>query len=470
MTPWSSQIHRCSRAKGPGKQKETQAKHLLGGTLLASGRGHVGETATENHMINGFKIFLRGRCQKSDFRNGAFIQILYKVARIANGLVVGSQRPLKLLSPAKGDRRKFRSQTSDNMDRCKAEMGRVRDENRREEKRRDETKRDEKRREKKKTEHQKKESLRRKKIQVREKVGKSRNTMFFQWCVAPEGRKVGSLSGGCVAMWSDERWKIAHRCGAKHMSKSKCTKHTMLGPLLEIEMSKSARRCGAKHIWKSKWTTPCSDHFWKLTCRKSARRCCAKHIWKSKCTKHAMLGPLLEVDMSKKCTPLWREAHFEVKMYKTRNARTTFGSWHVEKVHAIVARSTFRSQKCKKLTGSGTFGSWHVEKVHTIVARSTFGSQNVQNTPCSDTTFGSWHVEKAHTVVARSTFRSQKCKKMTGSEHFWTFRCRFVRQAQGIVHRVKSAQNVRARDISRGSEKIHFQWQAQYKRHVHQRC
>ena len=29
-------------------------------------------------------------------------------------------------------------------------------------------------------------------------------------------------------------------------------------------------------------------------------------------------GPLLEVEMSKKCTPLWPEAHFEVKMYKTR--------------------------------------------------------------------------------------------------------------------------------------------------------
>ena len=29
-----------------------------------------------------------------------------------------------------------------------------------------------------------------------------------------------------------------------------------------------------------------------------------------------MFGPLLEVEMSKKCTPLWREAHFEVKMLK----------------------------------------------------------------------------------------------------------------------------------------------------------
>ena len=36
-------------------------------------------------------------------------------------------------------------------------------------------------------------------------------------------------------------------------------------------------------------------------------------------------GALLEVEMSKKCTPLWREAHFEVKMYKAHRVRTTFG-------------------------------------------------------------------------------------------------------------------------------------------------
>ena len=60
--------------------------------------------------------------------------------------------------------------------------------------------------------------------------------------------------------------------------------------------------------------TPGPDHFWKLRCRKSARRCGAKHISKSKCTKHQGFGPLLEVEMSKKCTPLWREAHFQVKM------------------------------------------------------------------------------------------------------------------------------------------------------------
>ena len=64
-------------------------------------------------------------------------------------------------------------------------------------------------------------------------------------------------------------------------------------------------------------STPASDHFWKLRCRKSARRCGAKHISKSKCTKHRSFGPLLEVAMSKKCTPLRREAHLEVKKLKT---------------------------------------------------------------------------------------------------------------------------------------------------------
>ena len=156
----------------------------------------------------------------------------------------------------------------------------------------------------------------------------------------------------------DERGKIARRCGAKHISKSKCIKHTMLG------------------------------HFWKLRCRKSARRCGAKHISKSKCIKHLSVGPLLEVAMSKKCTPLWREAYFEVKMYKAPQCRTTFGSCDVEKVHAVVARSTFRSQNVQSTPCSDTFGSCDVEKVHAIVARSAFRSQ-IDKTPHVRATFKS---------------------------------------------------------------------------------
>ena len=67
----------------------------------------------------------------------------------------------------------------------KAEVGRVR----REEERREEKRREEKRRRK----SQRRERVKRQKMQVREKVGQSRNTLFFQWFVAPEGRKVSSL-------------------------------------------------------------------------------------------------------------------------------------------------------------------------------------------------------------------------------------------------------------------------------------
>ena len=85
---------------------------------------------------------------------------------------------------------------------------------------------------------------------------------------------------------SDNFWKLrcrkrARHCGAKHISKSKCTKHTRFGPLLEVEMSK---KCAvvARSTFPSQnvQSTPFSDHFWQLRCRKSARRCGAKHISK----------------------------------------------------------------------------------------------------------------------------------------------------------------------------------------------
>ena len=170
---------------------------------------------------------------------------------------------------------------------------------------------------------------------------------------------------------SDHFWKLrcrksARRRGAKHISKWKCTKHTTFGPLLEVAMSKKCTPLWREAHFQVKMykthhvrttfggcdvekvhavvarstfpsenvqNTPRSDHFWGLRCRKSARRCGAKHISKSKCTKHQGFGPLLEVQMSKKCTPLWREAHFEVKMLKPPGVRTTFGGSDVASLH-----------------------------------------------------------------------------------------------------------------------------------------
>ena len=120
--------------------------------------------------------------------------------------------------------------------------------------------------------------------------------------------------------------KSARCCGAKHISKSKCTKHTSSGPLLEVAMPKKCTPARSTFASEKAQRTSPSDHFWKLRCRKSARRCGALHISKSKCAKHTSSGPLLEVAMSKKCTPLWREAHVQVKELKAPHLRTTFGS------------------------------------------------------------------------------------------------------------------------------------------------
>ena len=188
---------------------------------------------------------------------------------------------------------------------------------------------------------------------------------------------------------------MALRCGAKHISKSKCRKHTSSGPLLAVEMLKKCtplwreahfevkmykthqRRntfgsCDVEKVHavvarstfgsQNVQSTPWSEHFWQLRCRKSARRCGAKHISKSKCTKHTILGPLLEVQISKKCTPLWREAHLEVKMLKALGVRTTFGSSELEKVHAVVARSTFGGQNVKSTRGSDHFWKFRSRK------------------------------------------------------------------------------------------------------------
>ena len=59
-------------------------------------------------------------------------------------------------------------------------------------------------------------------------------------------------------------------------------------------------------------------------------------------------GPLLEVEMLKKCAPLWREARLEVKSVKNCHGRGTVGSCDVEKVQEDVARITFDGDPMSK--------------------------------------------------------------------------------------------------------------------------
>ena len=222
-------------------------------------------------------------------------------------------------------------------------------------------------------------------MQMREKVGKSRNTVLFPMICGSGGSKS----------------RLAKVAGAEPAGQMRDEKlHAVV-----------ARSTFPSEKVQNTWV---SEHFWKLRCRKSARRCGAKHISKSKCTKHTIVGPLLEVEMSKKCTPLWREAHFEVKMYETHHCRTTFGSCDVEKVYAVAARSRFPSQ-------------------------------NVQNTPCTDH-FWKLRCRKSARRCGAKHISKSKCTKHTSApctDHFWRFRCRFAWQAQGIVDLVKSEQNVR---------------------------
>jgi len=67
-----------------------------------------------------------------------------------------------------------------------------------------------------------------------------------------------------------------------------------------------------------------------------------------------MVGALLDMAMSKKCTPLWREGHFQVKMHKAHQLRTTLGRGDVGKVHAVVARNTFGNQNAQTTPAFGS--------------------------------------------------------------------------------------------------------------------
>ena len=143
-----------------------------------------------------------------------------------------------------------------------------------------------------------------------EKVGKSRNTVFFQWFVAPEGRKVGSLKRrvqsplgrwemkNCTLLWREAHFEVK-MLKAPHV-------RTTFGNW-DVEKVYAVVARSTSRSQKCKKLTG-SEHFWKLRCRKSARRCSAKHIWKSKVQKTGGFRSLLEVEMSKKCTPLWQEA------------------------------------------------------------------------------------------------------------------------------------------------------------------
>ena len=288
-------------------------------------------------------------------------------------------------------RRKFRSQTSDNMHKWKAKS---------------------QRREEKKKEDQKRESLKRKKIQVREKVGKSRNTLFFQWFVSGGSKSRLAKAAGAepAGQMRDEKLHAVvarSTFPSQNVQNTPCSDHLRCLKVHAVVVRSTFRSQNAQKA-------PASDHFWKLRCGKSARRCGAKQISKSKCTKHTSFGPLLEVEMSKKCTPLWREADFEVK--HTRSG------------------PLLEVEMSKKCTPFWREAHFEVKMWKTPGVRTTFGDPDV--------------VSRGRRKGFCTLSKVNKKVRV-----LWHFQKRW-----------------QAWDIWRRSAKMHFPWQAQYKRHVHQSC
>ena len=149
--------------------------------------------------------------------------------------------------------------------------------------------------------------------------------------------------------------------------------------------------------------TWCSEHFWKLRCRKSARRCGAKHI-------------------------------SEVKMTKTLGFRTTFGSSDLEKVHGIVARSTFPSQNVQNAPRSDHFWKLRCRK-----SARRCGAKHISKSKCTKHTssgplLASWDVEKVHACCGAKQISNQNVKNTRGSDHFWRFGCRKSACRYGAKH------------------------------------
>ena len=159
-------------------------------------------------------------------------------------------------------RRKFRSQTSDNMDRWKAEMGRVREEKRRRKK------------------------IKRRENEKKEDPGARKGRKVATHRVFPMAKAAGAEPS---SQMRDEKLH-AVVAQSRFASKSKKTHIRTTFGSWDVE---KVHAVVAHSTFRS-----CSDHFWKLRCRKSAGRCSAKRISKSKVQKTDGYGALLDIQMS----------------------------------------------------------------------------------------------------------------------------------------------------------------------------
>ena len=101
-----------------------------------------------------------------------------------------------------------------------------------------------------------------------------------------------------------------------------------------------------------------------------------------------MLGPLLEVKMSKKCTPLWREAHLEVKVKKHTILGPLLEVAMSNKCTPLWREAHVLAKNVQNIEDSDHFWTsrYHPDaaKVHAVVMQSTFASKNAQNTSAAE--------------------------------------------------------------------------------------
>ena len=127
--------------------------------------------------------------------------------------------------------------------------------------------------------------VRRKKIHPRQMLEKSRNAVFFQWFVCRVSRKVGSLKRrvrshvvrgeikNCTSLWREAHFQVK-------MLKNWRSRSTFWSWDVEKLHTAVARsKFPSQNVKKLR----VSDHFLKFRCWKIARRCGEKHISKSKC-------------------------------------------------------------------------------------------------------------------------------------------------------------------------------------------
>ena len=150
------------------------------------------------------------------------------------------------------------------------------------------------------------------------------------------------------------------------------------------------------------------------------------------------LGRLFEVQLSKNGTRLWREAHLQLKMHKTPQSRATFRSSAVEKWHAAVARNTFATQNAQNTPFPGHFSKFSCQKMARRCGTKHTCNSKIYKTHQSRVTFRSSAVEKWHAAVARSAFAPQNVQNTPFPDHFFKFSCRKMARRCGTKHISKS--------------------------------